>query len=52
MTAAPLPDPVPAPKTAADLGHKIHYPLFVDDVWRSVCSCHWWWPVEAPKDAK
>jgi hypothetical protein len=51
MTAAPSQPPV-RPKTAEDLGHPIHFPLFVDDVWRSCCNCHWWVEVEAPKDAK
>jgi len=39
--AAPLPQPGPA--TAADLGHPLRFPLWIDDVWRSVCHCHYWW---------
>lgn len=45
MTAAPLPEK-PAPKTAADLGHKIRYPLKVQRAWgiewRAGCNCHYW----------
>jgi hypothetical protein len=49
MTAAQRPEP--APLTAADLGHPIRSPLYVDDVWRSCCRCHWWVPVVPPKGA-
>ena len=46
MTAAPLPQPE-VPATAADLGHKIRYPLHIEldngqVEWRAACNCCWW----------
>lgn len=46
MSAEPVPD-LPTPATRADLGHPIRYPLRIDDVWRSACSCHWWWALDS-----
>lgn len=53
MSAESIPDPAPA--TAADLGHRIRYPVKVDNQrggteWRAGCHCHYWWlldPTEA-----
>ncbi len=50
MTVHPVPQPAPA--TAADLGHPIRFPLYVDDVWRACCSCHWWWVLDADEAAE
>ncbi len=44
MTVRPAPQPAPA--TAADLGHPIRYPLHVADVWRTTCTCHYWWLID------
>lgn len=38
--------------TAADLGHPVRYPVFVDDAWHAACACHWWQIVVPPQDVK